>query len=241
VDADGYRPLATLVARRVEERVAAEPGVARALVVGIGGGVAVGKSTTAAYLAELLRPVTVEIVGTDGFLLSNAVLEARGLLWRKGFPESYDDTALRGFLLAARRAGTDLAVPVYDHQTYDVVADVLRPVPPSAVIVVEGVNALRYAAHLDLGVYLHAEVQHMEAWYAARFLDLCEQPPPGSFYEHFRGLDLAGREAVARDVWRSVNLVNLREHILPTRAAAAVVVEKAADHTVTRTSVVERA
>ena len=125
-------------------------------------------------------------------------------------------------------------MPVYSHVTYDVVAGERRPVGHPDVLVLEGVNALQFADRLDVGVYLQAPEDAMEAWYVARFLELCEHPPPGSFYESFVGFEVDARRALARDVWRGVNLVNLRECIRPTRRRAHIVVEKRADHAVGR-------
>ncbi len=226
---EGYAPLARLVADRA---VASEP-----LVVGIGGGVAVGKSTAAAALTELLDEGRVEVVATDGFLLPNAVLEDRGILHRKGFPDSYDTPAVEAFLDAIRRGDAEVTVPVYSHVTYDVVAGERRRIVQPDVLVLEGVNALQFSDRLDVAVYLHTSEDAMEEWYVTRFLELCAAPPPGSFYAGFEGFDLAGREDLARDVWRSVNLVNLRDHVRPTLARAHVVVEKRADHSVGRIDV----
>ena len=105
-------------------------------------------------------------------------------------------------------------------------------------LVLEGVNALQFSDRLDVAVYLNASEAAMEDWYVTRFLELCEAPPPGSFYEQFAGFDLAGRLALAGDVWRGVNLVNLRECIRPTLGRAHVVVEKRADHSVGRVDVI---
>jgi type I pantothenate kinase len=226
---DGYAPLARLVAARAVERVP--------LIVGIGGGVAVGKSTAAAAVSELFPPGQVEVVATDGFLHPNAWLEARGLMHRKGFPESYDTDGVAAFLDAVRRGEPDLDVPVYDHVTYDVLA-ARRRISTPAVLVLEGVNALQFADRLDVSVYLHASEEAMEAWYLNRFLELCESPPPGSFYEAFAGFDEVGRRAFGHDVWTEVHLVNLRECIRPTMARALIVVEKRADHVVGRVDVV---
>lgn len=227
---DGYAPLARLVAARSD--------TPRPLILGIAGGVAVGKSTAAAAVRELLAPRHVEVVATDGFLLPNAVLEARGILHRKGYPESYDAPAVEQFLDDMRRGNPEITVPVYSHVTYDVLAGERLPVPNPDVLVLEGVNVLQFADRLDIGVYLQAPEAAMEAWYEARFLELCETPPPGSFYEGFAGLDLDARRALAGDVWRSVNLANLRECIQPTRRRAQIVVEKRADHSVARTDVI---
>jgi type I pantothenate kinase len=186
---------------------------------------------------ELLAPRRVEVVATDGFLLPNAVLDARGLMHRKGFPESYDVPAVESFLDAVRRGDGDLSVPLYSHETYDVVEERL-PIAPAEVVVLEGVNALQFADRLDVAVFLHAEEAAMEGWYVARFLKLCETPPPGSFYEQFGRYEVDARRALARDVWRGVNRVNLREAILPTLPRAHVVVHKREDHSVARTDVV---
>jgi type I pantothenate kinase len=226
---DGYAPLARLVAARAD--------VATPVLVGIAGGVAVGKSTAAAAVRELLDPRPVSVVATDGFLLPNAALEESGILHRKGFPESYDTAAVEQFLAAVRRRDPDVTVPVYSHVTYDVLDDRL-PVGQPDVLVLEGVNALQFADHLDLAVYLHAEEDDMEAWYVTRFLELCDAPPAGSFYDQFGAFGPAERTAFARDVWRGVNLVNLREHIRPTRARAQILLAKRADHSVLRTDVV---
>ncbi len=225
---EGYAPLARLVADRAADT--------RPLVVGIAGGVAVGKSTAAAAVSELFAPGRVEVVATDGFLQPNAVLVASGILHRKGFPESYDAPAVEGFLDAVHRGHPEVTVPVYSHVTYDVLEERRRIAPPD-VLVLEGVNALQFSDRLDVAVYLNASEDAMEDWYVARFLELCETPPPGSFYAQFDGLDPEALRALASDVWRGVNLVNLREYIRPTLRRAHIVVEKRFDHTVGRVDV----
>lgn len=226
---DGYAPLARLLL--------AKSSTDGPLLVGIAGGVAVGKSTAAAAIRELLGPRRVEVVATDGFLRPNAHLEADGIIHRKGFPESYDTAALAAFLDAVRRGDAGISVPLYSHVTYDVVAQRM-PIEAPDVLVLEGVNALQFAERLDVAVFLHAAEVAMEGWYVARFLELCETPPPGSFYEQFEPYEGDARRALARDIWRGVNRVNLRECILPTLARADIVVQKRADHTVARTDVV---
>jgi type I pantothenate kinase len=109
------------------------------------------------------------------------------------------------------------------------------------VLILEGVNALQFADRLDVAVYLHAAEESMQAWYVARFLELCEHPPPGSFYEQFGAYEVDDRRTLARDVWRGVNRVNLRECILPTRASADILVHKRDDHSVSRTDLVTHA
>ncbi len=224
----GYAPLARLVA----DRAATRP-----LVVGIAGGVAVGKSTAAAAVSELFAPGRVQVVATDGFLLPNTVLVERGILHRKGFPESYDVRAVEAFLDAVHDEAPGITFPVYSHVTYDVTEERL-PIDPPDVLILEGVNALRFAGRLDVGVYLDAPEAAMQAWYVARFVELCADPPSGSFYAQFADIDLDARLRLAADVWRSVNLPNLREHIRPTSSRADIVVVKRADHTVGRVDVV---
>jgi type I pantothenate kinase len=226
---EGFAPLARLVAHRAT--------TVHPLVVGIAGGVAVGKSTAAAAVSELFAPGRVEVVATDGFLLPNAVLVQRGLLHRKGFPESYDAPAVEAFLEAVHRGEPAITVPVYSHVTYDV-TDERRPIVVREVLILEGVNALRFADHLDVSVYLDASEASMEEWYVTRFLRLCADPPPGSFYTQFADFDEDARRALAVDVWNGVNLPNLREFIEPTRKRADIVVEKRPDHSVGRVDVI---
>jgi type I pantothenate kinase len=208
------------------------------VVVGIAGAVSSGKSTLAAAVAtEAAVDATVtEVISTDGFLLSNAELSARGLLARKGFPDSYDVDALTAFVDDVHSGADTVMVRRYSHETYDV-----GPVEPlqlagDAVLIIEGVNALgALVDRLDLGVYLHAEASDLERWYVMRFMSLCVEAAedPSSFYRQFVGMSADETEALARQVWQSVNLVNLREHIEPTRALADCVVVKGPDHTIT--------
>ena len=194
---------------------------------------AVGKSTLAAALAESLRPARVEVVATDGFLLPNAELAARGLLAQKGFPASYDDDAIDAFV-EDLRAGRPASVPVYSHANYDRVPGEVTTVAGADVVIVEGVNALQpsLAAALDLAVYLDADEALVRSWYVARFLEqiVVAEDDETSFYRGFVGLDEAGRRSLAEQVWEGVNLVNLVEHIEPTRANAHVVVVKGEGH-----------
>ena len=205
-------------------------------VVAVAGAVAVGKSTLAGSIGDVLRArgTTAEVVSTDGFLLPLAELDARGLAARKGFPESYDVDALRDFLGAVRdtqHRTHDVTVPVYSHETYDIVPDEHHPIPPTDVLVLEGVNALSATRGLvDLGVYVDAPLVVIETWYVERFVHLVATAEPGSFYTRFADLDPGALVDAAFSVYRLVNLPNLTDHIGPSRALADVVVEKRADH-----------
>jgi len=210
-------------------------GLERPAIVGIAGAVAAGKTTLASAIGATLTAdgVTVEVVSTDGFLFPNDVLAARGLLARKGFPESYDVTALRAALDALRADAPEVRVPVYSHETYDVAAGAGRLLAPSDVVLLEGVNAIGAARELlDLAVYVDAEEHDLETWYVRRFFDLVAEArdDPASFYGSMVGMAPSDLEALARSTWRSVNLPNLREHIAPTKAQADVVVVKGPDH-----------
>ena len=223
----GYGPVVDVI----RDLVAGAGG--ESVLVGVAGSVCVGKSTTCARLARLLDPVATEIVTTDGFLWPNRELERRGLTLRKGFPESYDAAAIRAFLTAARCGTPGLSVPCYSHERYDVMPDERRPLGDAAVMFFEGVNALQFHEQLDLTIYVDAEEAAIESWYVARLVELFRVAPAGSFYAEL-GYDEDAQRRFARDIWARINHVNLDTHILPTREHAAIVIEKAADHGVTR-------
>ena len=215
-------------------------------IIGIAGSVAVGKSTTARVLKALLSrwPNTpkVELVTTDGFLFPNAVLQREGLMQKKGFPESYDGAALVRFLAEIKAGKQKVSAPVYSHLSYDVVPgkDVLVDRPD--ILIVEGLNVLLpnklgrkipfVSDFFDFSVYLHAEDEDLERWYISRFMRLRETAfrDPRSFFHKYA--DLSDDKAVetARSIWRSINLRNLHENILPTRARASLVLTKGPTH-----------
>lgn len=205
-------------------------------LVGLAGSVAAGKSTLAVQLAQKEQALgkTVEVVSTDGFLYPNAELERRGLLARKGFPESYDGAAFADFL-DALRAGKSAKVPIYSHQTYDIQSDKQLEIPPSDLVIIEGINALQpdfTAGKLDYKLYLHAEESDLFRWYRERLLRLRHEAKsdPQSYFERFLEFTEAQWEARIKTIWETVNLPNLREHILPTRDLADEVLVKGPDH-----------
>lgn len=206
-----------------------------AYLIGLTGGVASGKTTLATALAEAFdagpaRP-RVERIGTDGFLHSNAVLTERGILDRKGFPESYDRDAMHGALRRVRAAPARF--PGYSHLIYDIDPALSRTIAPPDVLIVEGLGLDR-AAPVDTLVYLDAGEADQEAWFVARFLDFWEvgRREPTSFYARFRDLDAEAAAQLGARVWTSINRPNLREHISPVREVADVVVTKGADHAI---------
>jgi type I pantothenate kinase len=228
--------VASVVRARRTARRAAASGADGAFLVTIDGAVSVGKSTTAALLGDLLEvppeALDVRIVSTDGFLFPNRVLEARGLLMRKGFPESYDHDALDSFVHAARDGATELRVPVYSHETYDVLDDD-EVFPPPEVLVLEGLHTGRLAGTgaVDLSVYVDADVDDVERWYVERFVELSASPV--GFYASFASWSVDRLEAFARGVWESINEPNVVDHVLPNRDRVDVVITKGPDHAVT--------
>jgi type I pantothenate kinase len=222
-------------------------------VVGVAGSVAVGKSTTARVLREVLArwPATprVELVTTDGFLRPNAELERRGLLERKGFPESYDRRALLRFVKDVKSGVPEVRAPVYSHLVYDIVPGAEVVVRQPDVLLVEGLNVLQPARprtdgrlglavgdYFDFTIYVDARTADVRRWYVERFLRLRETAfaRPESYFRRFAGLSDDQAVALAEQIWGAVNEPNLVENVLPTRGRASLVLTKDADHTVRR-------
>jgi len=222
-------------------------------VIGVAGSVAVGKSTTARILREVLSrwPDTprVELVTTDGFLLPNAVLEERGLMARKGFPESYDRRALLRFVSDVKSGVPEVTAPVYSHLTYDIVAGETVTIRQPDVLIVEGLNVLQPARvrwdgtqgvavsdFFDFSVYVDARTADVRRWYTERFLRLRETAfsRPESFFHRFATLTDDEAVFLAQQIWRDINEANLRANILPTRGRASLILTKGPDHAVRR-------
>jgi type I pantothenate kinase len=215
-------------------------------VIGIAGSVAVGKSTFARILQALLSrwPAhpQVDLVTTDGFLHPNAVLAERGLMDRKGFPESYDTRALLAFLRDLKSGEREVSAPVYDHVAYDILSDTKVTVRQPDVVIVEGLNVLQVnrdeaefvSDYFDFSIYVDADVADIEEWYVRRFFALRQSVfrNPDSYFRHFADLTDAQAEHTARFIWESINGRNLRENIEPTRERASLIVRKAPDHRV---------
>jgi type I pantothenate kinase len=220
-------------------------------ILGIGGSVAVGKSTTARILQELLKrwpsAPKVDLVTTDGFLFPNSVLEAEGLMERKGFPESYDVAALLAFLSDIKAGRPRVAAPVYSHLAYDVVSGAAIVLDRPDILILEGLNVLQprdlpkdgkaipfVSDFFDFSVYLDADEEAIRSWYIERFMSLKETRfrDPRSYFHAYAALSDAEAETVAAGLWERINLVNLRENILPTRPRADLLLRKGADHAV---------
>jgi len=222
-------------------------------VIGVAGSVAVGKSTTARILAELIsrwesRP-SVELVTTDGFLYPNAVLEERDLMARKGFPESYDRRALLRFVAEVKAGKAAVPAPVYSHLTYDIVPGEQIVVRSPDVLIVEGLNVLQRPApttgsrsgvavsdFFDFSVYVDAHVDDIKAWFVRRFLRLRETAfaQPESHFHRYASLSDDAASDLADNIWETINAPNLRQNIMPTRSLATLVLSKGEDHSVRR-------
>lgn len=220
-------------------------------VVGVAGSVAAGKSTTSRILKELMSrwPHTprVELVTTDGFLYSNAELERRGLLQRKGFPESYDRRALLRFIDAVKSGMPVVEAPRYSHLTYDVLPETTLVAKPD-VLIIEGLNVLQppgvradgsstgaISDYFDFSVYVDAPLEEIRSWYIHRFLRLRQTAfaDPQSYFHRYAELSDDTARATARGIWEAINEPNLVENVLPTRDRATLVLTKGPDHAVT--------
>ncbi|MHC6528527.1 type I pantothenate kinase [Vibrio proteolyticus] len=224
--------------------------VAPPFVIGIAGSVAVGKSTTARLLKALLsrweNHPKVELITTDGFLHPNRVLLERGIMKKKGFPESYDMKRLVQFVSDVKAGKPNVTAPVYSHLTYDI-TDEVKVVDQPDVLIIEGLNVLQsgmdyphdphrvfISDFLDFSLYVDAESELIQKWYVERFLKFRQGAftKPGSYFSHYT--QLTEQEAVdkARNIWQSINGINLQQNILPTKERAQLILRKGANHTV---------
>ncbi len=215
-------------------------------VIGVAGSVAVGKSTFARILQALLAQwpdhPTVDLITTDGFLYPNRVLEERGIMNRKGFPESYDTRQLLRVLREIKSGREHVEAPVYSHVVYDILDGEHVVLRRPDIVILEGLNVLQTGSeatefvsdYFDFSIYLDAEEDDIEAWYVERFLTLRGSvfQDPDSFFRFYADLSDAEAVETARGIWRDINGRNLRENIAPTRDRASIVVHKQADHRV---------
>ena len=238
----GTKALRNATGEFLRERVETTP-----FVIGVAGSVAVGKSTIARVLRELLarweHTPRVELITTDGFLFPNAELERRGLMARKGFPESYDRRALLRFVSEVKAGAPEVRAPFYSHLAYDIVPDAQITVRRPDVLIVEGLNVLqppgpghRLAVSdlFDFSIYVDARTSDIARWYEERFLKLQRGAftNPRSYFHRYASLTEDEARARAGEIWRSINEPNLLQNVRPTRSRASLVLRKSADHTV---------
>jgi type I pantothenate kinase len=240
---------ATQVLRSATTHFLGNPEQRLPFVIGIAGSVAVGKSTVSRILQTLLSQMMdhprVDLVTTDGFLYSNAVLEARGLMHRKGFPESYDVRRVLEFLIDVKSGKAHVTAPVYSHLTYDIVPGQVQEVNRPDIMIFEGLNvlqtprrqqgrALSVSDFFDFSIYLDADADDIERWYVDRFMTLRETvfTDLRSYFHKYAALTDAEAVATARRIWRDVNLANLTENIEPTRERAHLILRLDRQHEV---------
>jgi type I pantothenate kinase len=224
-------------------------------MIGVTGSVAVGKSTTARVLKDLLERgpghPTVDLLSTDSFLYPNRVLDGRGLMDRKGFPETYDRAGLIAALAAIRNSRAEVAVPVYSHRSYDIVPDEHQLIRLPDLVIVEGLNVLQVASEpapygqvtvsdfLDIAIYVDAAEEAVARWFRQRLLGLraTGAEDPEAFLRWFSSLSDQQASDLADHTWSEINLVNLRENVAPTRLRAQVILVKGGDQQVSQVMV----
>ncbi len=224
-------------------------------IIGIAGSVAVGKSTTARILRELLRrwPSSPRVahVTTDGFLFPNEILREKGLMDRKGFPESYDVNALMNFLGAIKAGRGEVRAPFYSHLVYDVVPNEFITIDRPDILIFEGINVLQprqlpkdgkvvpfVSDYFDFAIYIDADEKLIHKWYVERFMKLRETAfrDPKSFFHRYTALTEDAALSIAENLWTNINMKNLVENILPTRPRADLILTKGPDHLVKEVS-----
>jgi type I pantothenate kinase len=229
----------------------ADDAVKTPFIIGIAGSVAVGKSTTARILKELLQrwpsSPKVDLVTTDGFLLPNEILRRDNLMDRKGFPESYDVGGILRFLSGIKSGQRNVRAPLYSHLTYDVLPGEFVTIDRPDILIFEGINVLQtrdlpkdgkavpfVSDFFDFSIYIDAEEELIHKWYIDRFMRLRETAfrDPSSFFHRYSHLSDHAAEAIAEALWVNINLKNLRENIQPTRPRAGLILKKGANHLV---------
>ena len=243
---------ATRELERVTDRFLGKTVARNPYILGVAGSVAVGKSTTARVLRALLARwpdhPRVDLVTTDGFLHPNAVLEERGLMARKGFPESYDRRRLLRFLADLKAGSQRVSAPVYSHLVYDIVPGEEQVVRQPDLLILEGLtvldkgearpgdDALFVSDYFDFSIYVDAPEAHIKEWFLQRFTRLRETSfrDPKSYFQKYAHLSEEEAQAFAGKVWDQINGPNLRENILPTRERAHLILEKGPGHEVER-------
>lgn len=234
-----YLPLVNLILQHFHQHLAVQKKssastLEKVFIVGITGSVAVGKSTGARLVTELIRreEPNVELITTDHFLKPNHVLEEENLLKRKGFPESYDQTIIQRFVQDLAEQSS-FSIPIYDHIAYTILPNTCQTLTRPKILVLEGVNVLQDSRFpLDYRLYFDAAENDIQVWYVQRFLTFRRQAfsQPGAYFQRFATLSDNAAIETANLLWQSINLINLHEYIAPTRTLADCIISKQRDH-----------
>lgn len=252
-----YLPLARLINYYIEENLRRQTVLNRFLggqspkvpyIISIAGSVSVGKSTSARILQSLLshwpNERKVDLITTDGFLYPLEKLKEKNLLQKKGFPISYDTAKLIRFLADIKSGKNEVKAPIYSHLTYDIIPDEFNIVDQPDILILEGLNVLQTGSNksnqtfvsdfVDFSIYVDAEEALLKEWYIKRFLKFRQSAfsDPNSYFKHYAALSEEEAIATASHIWESINGLNLRENILPTRERANLILTKGADHAV---------
>lgn len=243
-----YLPIVQHVALKAKEHLREHP--SETFIVGIAGSVAVGKSTTARVIHALLARnfERATLVSTDNFIYPTAILEEKGIMHRKGFPESFDQEALLAFFQALKNNEADIHIPIYDHISYDILKDRTQVVSHPDILVLEGLNVLQpyqaieddvevthhFSDHLHYSVYVDAKSEDIKQWYIDRFLSFRNNNLSDKNSRWQKYADLSEQEVIkkAGEIWDSINGLNLKEYIAPSKYRADLIIEKSADHSV---------
>lgn len=220
-------------------------------IIGIAGSVSVGKSTTARVLQALLsrwkENTRVALVTTDGFLYPNAILEEKGIMLKKGFPQSYDIKRLLKFVVDVKSGEGNLRVPKYSHLVYDIIPNEYGFIDQPDILILEGLNVLQsgldypnekkrnfVSDYVDFSIYVDADEQKLEEWYISRFMKLRKGAftNPKSYFRSFAELSEAKAVKTSKTIWREINRKNLRENVLPTRERASLILHKNDNHAI---------
>ena len=227
-----------------EQEVLQQPQRTIPFIVGISGSVAVGKSTTARLFQTLLEQKypnkKIELMTTDGFLYPTKVLQEKGILDKKGFPESYDMERLIDFLISVKTENKAVTAPIYSHEIYDILPNITQTIDSPDILIVEGINVLQLPPNWDIyvsdffdwSIYVDANEENIEHWFLERFELILDKAKfqPENYYYQLANEDRQKAVEMAKNVWKTINLKNLHEYILPTRQRADLIIHKSENH-----------